>query len=57
MLEAVLRSLLPLAVSREIATESEAETLLAQLRHDAETDRPSVRSCGRCSWAPGDASA
>ena len=39
MLEAVLRSLLPLAVSREIVTEPEAETLLAQLRHDAD-DRP-----------------
>ena len=39
MLEAVLRSLLPLAVSREIVTEPEADTLLAQLRHDADADR------------------
>lgn len=38
MLEAVLRSLLPLAVSRGITTDDEAETLLAQLRRDAETD-------------------
>ncbi len=39
MLEAVFRSLLPLAVSREIVTEPEADSLLAQLRHDADADR------------------
>ncbi len=39
MLEGVFRSLLPLAVSREIVTEPEADTLLAQLRHDADADR------------------
>ena len=39
MLEAVLRSLLPLAVGRGIVTEPEAETLLAQL-HDADAEDP-----------------
>jgi SAM-dependent methyltransferase len=39
MLEGVFRSLLPLAVSREIVTEPEADALLAQLRHDAAADR------------------
>ena len=39
MLEGVFRSLLPLAVRREIVTEPEADALLAQLRHDADADR------------------
>lgn len=39
MLVGVFRSLLPLAVSREIVTEPEADMLLAQLRHDADADR------------------
>jgi SAM-dependent methyltransferase len=39
MLEGVFRSLLPLALNRTIVTEPEAETLLAQLRHDADADR------------------
>jgi hypothetical protein len=39
MLEAVLRSLLPLAVSRQLVTEPEAQSLLVQLRRDAEADQ------------------
>ncbi|WP_426566831.1 class I SAM-dependent methyltransferase [Angustibacter sp. McL0619] len=38
MLEAVLRSLLPLAVSRQIVTEPDAESLLVELRREAVAD-------------------
>jgi hypothetical protein len=39
MLEGVFRSLLPLAVARQIVTEPAADALLAALRHDAGADR------------------